>query len=55
MSKNKVWLTDYPLWKAAHDCIDMSQEKNHNITPLLWLEITKLDDDQVSKLYLAFS
>ena len=55
MSKNKVWLTEYRLWKAAHDCIDMSQEENRNITPLLWLEITELDDNQVSKLYLASS
>jgi len=43
------------LWKAVHDCIDMSQEENHNITPLLWLEITELDDDQVSKFYSASS
>jgi len=55
MSKNKVWLTEYRVWKAAHDCIDMSQEENRNITPLLWLEITELNDDQVSKLYLASS
>jgi len=31
MSKNKVWLTEYRLWKAAHDCIDMSQEENCNM------------------------
>jgi len=36
MSKNKVWLTEYPLWKAVHDCIDMSQEENcNNMCPLL--------------------
>jgi len=38
-----------------HDCLDMSQEENRNITPLLWLKITELDNDQVLKLYLASS
>ena len=32
MSKNKVWLTEYRLWNAAHDCIDMSQEENRKKT-----------------------
>jgi len=55
MSKNKVRLTEYRLQKAVHDCIDMSQEENCNITPLLRFKITKLNDNQVLKLYLAFS
>jgi len=43
------------LYEAVYDCIDMSQEENCNITPLLWFEITKLNNNQVSKLYSAFS
>ena len=52
MSKNKVWLTEYPLWKAAHGCIDMSQEENRNIKQD-WLQRVMHNDQGMISLILS--